>query len=66
MLDKIDFGDSQNYMTSTFTVMDPWQGGKYGPKNGWADISRADFYALTESGKELYALTRKNLRAATS
>lgn len=66
LLDKINFGDSQNYMTSTFTVMDPWQGGKYGPKNGWADISRADFYALTESGKELYALTRKNLRAAAS
>ena len=64
LLDSIDFGDGKDYKTSSFTVMDPWAGGTYGPKNGWADITRADFYKLTQSGRDMYALTRAALRAA--
>ena len=46
--------------------MDPWQGGRYAPKNGWADITRADFYKLTQAGKDVYALTRKDLRESAA
>lgn len=66
LLESIDFGDGSDYKSSTFSVMDPWQGGRYAPKNGWADITRADFYKLTQAGKDVYALTRKDLRESAA
>ena len=64
LFDSMTYTDEKDYKTSTLSVMDPWQGGAYGPKS-WSDISRADFYKLTQSGKELYELTRENLRAGS-
>lgn len=61
LFDSLSYTDEKNYKTSTLSVMDPWQGGAYAPKS-WSDISRADFYKLTQTGKELYELTRINLR----
>ncbi|MBR5965830.1 MAG: hypothetical protein IK015_06925 [Treponema sp.] len=62
LFDSLTYTDQNNYKTSTLSVMDPWQGGKYSPKS-WSDISRADFYKLTQAGKELYQLTRESLRS---
>lgn len=61
LFDSMAYTDEKNYKSSTLSVMDPWQGGGYGPKS-WRDISRADFYKLTQSGKEIYELTRIELR----
>ncbi len=63
LFDSMTYTDEKNYKSSTLSVMDPWQGGDYGPKS-WSDISRADFYKLSQAGKELYELTRAALRAA--
>ncbi|MBQ6028389.1 MAG: hypothetical protein IJL24_02530, partial [Treponema sp.] len=63
LFDSMTYTDEKNYKSSTLSVMDPWQGGGYGPKS-WSDISRADFYKLSQAGKELYELTRAALRAA--
>ena len=63
LFDSMSYSDEKDYKTSSLSVMDPWQGGKYSPKS-WSDISRADFYKLTQTGKELYELTRLALRSA--
>jgi hypothetical protein len=63
LFDSMTYTDEKNYKSSTLSVMDPWQGGGYGPKS-WSDISRADFYKLSQAGKELYELTRAALRSA--
>lgn len=65
LLDSLNLGDGKNYKSSSFTVMDPWQGGKFSPRS-WADITRADFYKLTQAGKEVYALTRSSIRSSAS
>ena len=57
LFDSLTYSDEKNYKTSTLSVLDPWQGGKYGPKS-WNDITRADFYKLTQTGKDLYMLTQ--------
>ncbi len=63
LFDSLSYKDENDYKSSKLSVMDPWQGGKYGPKS-WADISRADFYKLTQSGKDIYNLTKTALRSA--
>ena len=63
LFESMSYTDEKDYKSSTLSVMDPWQGGSYGPKS-WSDISRADFYKLTQAGKELYELTRSALRSA--
>lgn len=65
LFDSMAYTDEKNYKSSTLSVMDPWQGGKFSPKS-WSDISRADFYKLTQTGKELYQLTREALRSGSA
>lgn len=65
LFDSMTYTNENDYKSSTLSVMDPWQGGNYGPKS-WSDISRVDFYKLTQSGKELYELTRENLRSGAA
>jgi hypothetical protein len=61
LFDSLTYDDPGNYKSSKLSVMDPWKGGDYGPKS-WNDVSRADFYKLTQTGKEIYELTRIDLR----
>lgn len=61
LFDSLAYSDAGDYKSSTLVVMDPWRGGKYGPKS-WSDISRADFYKLTQTGKDLYKLTQLRSR----
>lgn len=63
LFDSLTYDDPSNYKSSKLSVMDPWKGGDYGPKS-WNDVSRADFYKLTQTGKEIYELTRIDLRDA--
>ena len=65
LFDSLTYSDEKNYKTSTLSVLDPWQGGKYGPKS-WNDITRADFYKLTQTGKDLYMLTQARSRLLSS
>lgn len=64
LFDSMTYDDQNDYKSSKLSVMDPWKGGDYGPKS-WSDVSRADFYKLTQAGKEIYELTRINLRDAS-
>ena len=65
LLKSLSCVDEKDYKKNSFTVMDPWEGGKFEPKS-WSDISRADFYKLTDCGKELYLLTRSAVRQSAS